>query len=571
MAKLDSVPSGQLASRVPRRALQLVRRDQRSLRRLPRPVGHHLLVRSVLELDVEHRRHCVSRTEDAALAPVAEVARVPPVGHDRPQRVGTGTHLRRHVVGVVVERLGVVGVARREVVTADLHAVEVQFVVAHRRSVEQGTADGTIDGERGPHVRWRGEGLLERPEGRATHARPRRRPLPVVEVLRGPVLRHLLLEGLRLRPGPQRDHDGVAVDRRRHDLCDERQRLVRHRPLGILVGGHRDGQHVRPGRQAPREVHRLDEALSLRSEDESPVHVDAAAAVVRRESENHVAKRTVLRDLDSRAEPAHRVRGPLLVAAVQPLAIGPDRRGRFGQRAGDPFTLPVLGILQASGPRGGFAPRGCQASRVPRPHLPVHGLHGLRRLALVRHLGGARRVHLAGVPEVAGVCGQALGRGRDEDAVGGLALTAGTRRRRELPGETRLGLVHRERRHAILDGELPRNRLREGHRTHRHQQRRRKKGTLTEFRHDATPNMSPALTWCAVTSARDSGCALEATRAKRIELRAQRRAGVPARFSAARRSTGRVPRRAGPPPGRIPRRSCRPRGQPTGRARAPTR
>ena len=113
-----------------------------------------------------------------ALLAEADVAAVPAVGQDRPEGVVARADAVGHVVGPVIDPLGVVGPAGVEVVVADAPAVEVQVVDPQRGGVERGAADGLLDLERGAQVGGGGRnspGRRPRPPGSTAASRAARR------------------------------------------------------------------------------------------------------------------------------------------------------------------------------------------------------------------------------------------------------------------------------------------------------------------------------------------------------------------------------------------------------------
>ena len=138
------VPAGHGQPGVVRLAHQEVGLEDRAGGGLPVGAGGDVVGRAVGVLEVQHGPEPRVLAVMVALLAEADVAAVPAVGQDRSQGVGARLHAAGHVVGAVIDALGVVGPAGVEVIVADALAIEVQVEDPQRGGIQRGAADGLL-------------------------------------------------------------------------------------------------------------------------------------------------------------------------------------------------------------------------------------------------------------------------------------------------------------------------------------------------------------------------------------------------------------------------------------------
>src|SRR4051812_47344631 len=130
-------PSVELEARVVRLAVVQVGREQRSSRGAPAVAGRDDGRRPVAVDDLESREQGEPVAVDVAAASVrAEAAAVPPVAHDRSDRIAADANLPGHVERLDAQPAVVARPARCKNMIADDLAVDVRLVDADRSHVE---------------------------------------------------------------------------------------------------------------------------------------------------------------------------------------------------------------------------------------------------------------------------------------------------------------------------------------------------------------------------------------------------------------------------------------------------
>ncbi len=403
---------------------------------------------------------CKARMGSVVVADVipADVTAVPAIAQHGAHGVEALLELLSHVEGVVVDADAVIRPTRREIGFADRFAIQIELVVAQRRSVDRRPLDGFIQYESfAEKLDGREEQLcgLEADfapgPGAVGGGDPRVFPTACIEVGRHPI------GGGRLSGPP-----GAVGDNHRRGTVGIAYAQHGQDPSGVggvaLIGGI-DRQNVPAGGQTVFDVD--DQGLfEVAPVADGPTVDVQLEPVVGAHCTRSRFDLPVLRDVELLAEEpmsdGHR-RGRVAFGIPDPG--GPGQIDLTVARLllprgveTDPLGLPVDGTKQAHRPGRHLAPGGRFVVLVPDAHPPEALRLRFERLARVDDLCGLIRGHFAAIPEVSDLLVDLLAAAGDQDAIGPLALPALVRLDR--PVQPGLDHIDAQRIHAVFAAQV---------------------------------------------------------------------------------------------------------------------